>query len=91
LVCTGSKCKEGSEELIECFKEQIKKHDMKRLAAVLKTHCTGNCKHAPVFSIQPANKWFFEARIKDAKRAFKRFVVATEVEAVEDVVVPFSG
>lgn len=71
-VCTGSKCKKaGGKEIGKEIKKLIKNEGLKDKVEIIKTDCTDRCKLAPVFSLQPGNKWFVKSSVESACEIFK--------------------
>lgn len=67
FMCAGSKC--GRHKDVRKFiKEAIKEHHAKDRIEVFKMECSDRCKHAPVFCVQPDNKWYSDVSIADAEK-----------------------
>lgn len=65
FVCTGSDCKAaGDKPLGKAAEAHLEKRGLKRQVPILKMKCTNQCKRAPVCSLQPGNRWLFEATEK---------------------------
>ena len=73
FICDGKKCGRYSKEIRENFKEFIKENGLKKDIELQYTDCTGNCKCAPVISLQPRNIWIGEVEEKDVKVIFKQY------------------
>jgi (2Fe-2S) ferredoxin len=76
LFCDGSKCGKENRHNRKVFKSLIKEAGLKGEVALLKTHCTDNCKCAPVVSIQPDNVWFGEVSEKKVLGLFEDYILA---------------
>ncbi|BDD09718.1 hypothetical protein FUAX_21500 [Fulvitalea axinellae] len=62
FVCNSSKCKKkGGKDLYRGLKKDVKEEGLKSKVKLQKTDCTGNCKLAPVISLQPMNIWYGKA------------------------------
>ena len=75
FICDGKKCGRYSKELRSNFKELIKDNNLKKEVALLYMDCTGNCKIAPVISLQPKNIWIGETDERDVKSIFKQYIL----------------
>jgi NADH:ubiquinone oxidoreductase subunit E len=73
FICDGKKCGNYSKDIRKGFKELIKENGLKKEIDLQYTDCTGNCKLAPVISMQPANIWIGELEENDIKVIFKRY------------------
>ncbi|MCU0325093.1 MAG: (2Fe-2S) ferredoxin domain-containing protein [Spirosomaceae bacterium] len=64
FVCDGSKCGKHK-EVRKYLKECLKENGLKNEVEIFKMECSDRCKHAPIFSVQPANLWYSETSHKD--------------------------
>jgi NADH:ubiquinone oxidoreductase subunit E len=72
-VCTGSKCKKkGGKEISKLLRVYAKEHELNHVG-IIKTHCTDNCKHAPVVCFQPKNAWHFDVDEPKAIELLKKY------------------
>lgn len=70
LVCQGKDCKKaGAKDVVCGVKNALKELGAHRETMILKTKCTGQCKKAPLMSVQPDNVWVTEATEKSAHAA----------------------
>lgn len=73
FICDGKKCGRYSKEIRKGFKELIKENGLKKEIELQYMDCTGNCKCAPVISLQPKNIWIGEIEERDVKVIFKQY------------------
>lgn len=64
FFCDGSSCGEHK-DLRKKIKQRLKDEDMYDDVEIFKIECSDRCKFAPILSVQPANKWFYEAKKSD--------------------------
>jgi len=75
FICKGKKCCRYSKDIYKGFKELLKDNGLKKQVDIVETDCTGNCKCAPVISLQPQNIWIGEVDDKDVKNIFKQYLL----------------
>jgi len=80
LFCDGSKCGKENKHNKKIFKSLIKEAGLKNEVALIKTHCTDNCKCAPVISIQPNNVWFGEVSERKIFELFENYIFDSKKE-----------
>jgi NADH:ubiquinone oxidoreductase subunit E len=73
-ICAGKKCSRHGDEVYKALKEIIKEKGLKKDVDIIHTECTGNCKCAPVISLQPQNIWIGQVDGKDIKRIFEKYI-----------------
>lgn len=76
FFCDGSKCGKENKHNRKIFKGLIKEAGLKNDVAMIKTHCTDNCKCAPVIAIQPDNVWFGEVSERKIPQLFEDYFQA---------------
>jgi NADH:ubiquinone oxidoreductase subunit E len=74
FICDGKKCCKYSKDIRRCFKEELKEAGLKKHVDLIYTDCTGNCKHAPVISIQPKNVWIGDLTEKAVSTIVKEYI-----------------
>lgn len=75
LICDGKDCRaHGSRAIRKALKQRLKDHGLKRSALLLKTKCTGNCKHAPICGFAPSNQWLSETTPQEACKLLDHLV-----------------
>ena len=74
LFCDGSKCGKDNKHNRKIFRGLIKQTEMKGEVEMLKTHCTDNCKCAPVIGFQPDNVWYGEVSEKKIPQLFEEHI-----------------
>ncbi|BDD04052.1 (2Fe-2S) ferredoxin domain-containing protein [Aureibacter tunicatorum] len=83
-VCVGSKCKgKLKTAFLKPFESALKKSEYKKEVKIIKTACTGNCKHAPVVCLQPENKWYSQSDGSTVEKIFKK-IKKRKVKAEKD-------
>lgn len=71
-ICTGEKCrKRGSKELSKLLRNYADQYGLADIG-IIKTHCTDNCKRAPVICLQPENTWHFHVDEDKAMELLKK-------------------
>jgi NADH:ubiquinone oxidoreductase subunit E len=75
FICAGKKCSRHGSEVYKAIKEIIKERGLKKNVDIIHTECTGNCKCAPVISLQPQNIWIGEVEGKDVKEIFREYIL----------------
>lgn len=73
-MCMGSKCKKYNKEYYKELKDFLKEKHLHHQIEILKTECTGRCKHAPVACLQPQNIWLIEFSEKEWKQHLQTFL-----------------
>lgn len=74
FVCDGSKCGKHK-EIRRFWKNAIKEADLKDEVEIVKIECTDRCKYAPIVCVQPANQWYSEVSLKEAKQIFEEHIM----------------
>ena len=57
-ICDGKSCNKKNKDIKKDIKRWKKEHHLESTLKVIKTHCTDNCKLAPVVCCMPQNKWY---------------------------------
>jgi len=66
LVCTGTGCvSNGSLDLIDALKEEMKKHNLQDEVTVVPTGCNGFCGAGPIVVVQPDGVFYQYMKVKD--------------------------
>ena len=73
FICDGKKCGNYSKEIRKEFRIVLKDKGLRNEVDVVKMHCSDNCKHAPVISIQPKNVWIGEVEEKNVPGIVKDY------------------
>lgn len=67
VVCQGKDCKSaGGKEVLDGVKSALKDLGAHKQTMIVKSKCMGQCKRAPVMSVQPDNVWVTEASEESA-------------------------
>lgn len=75
LFCDGSKCGKENKHNRKILKSLLKESGLKKEVGMLKTHCTDNCKCAPVVAIQPENIWLGEVSERNMEKIFTEYII----------------
>ena len=73
VICHGSDCKKkGASALLKQTKSSLKTVNANKDTMIVRSHCTGMCKKAPVVCLQPANIWLTQAKPKTLKEQIRQ-------------------
>ena len=73
LVCHGSDCKKaGAKKLAKAARECARTAGKRKETMVIRTRCTGQCKRAPIVSLQPQRIWLTDTTEDDLHHALKK-------------------
>lgn len=82
----GSCDPDGSEELRDAFKSEIKKHGLKSLVRANSAGCLDQCELGPTVVIYPQAIWYGGVRVKDVPRIVEETILAGRV--IEELRIP---
>ncbi|WP_306352132.1 (2Fe-2S) ferredoxin domain-containing protein [Flavobacterium sp. '19STA2R22 D10 B1'] len=74
FFCDGKKCCKYNKDVKKCFSELVNEAGLKGEVSIEKMKCSGMCKKAPVFCIQPKDIWKGEVSEKKAKKLFLKHI-----------------
>ncbi|TAE71432.1 MAG: (2Fe-2S) ferredoxin domain-containing protein [Bacteroidetes bacterium] len=83
IICIGSECRhKGNKELIDNIKKTIKEQHLKDVCSIVKTHCMGRCKFAPIVSVQPDNLWLYDISQKEIKIKVEKAILSPNTDSL---------
>jgi NADH:ubiquinone oxidoreductase subunit E len=78
IICVGSSCHlKGSEKVIEIFKEEIEKNELKNVK-ISGSFCQGNCTEG--VNIEINNKKIAAVNEENAREIFKQYLLSDKDE-----------
>jgi (2Fe-2S) ferredoxin len=84
FVCTNERaadhprgsCKHrGSEELVECFKKELKNAGIKGEIRAQRAGCLDTCEYGPAVVVYPENIWYGQVQVSDVAEIVREHVV----------------
>lgn len=75
--CAGGTCaQKGADHLIRETRALLRTVGQYGRTHTVKTHCAGQCEHAPVLSVQPDNTWYRNMDAEKSERVIREHIMA---------------